>query len=80
MLPKNFTEIVVPEFKPEEVNCLGYCGKKFTSWNKKYNRICPECKTQQNAPDIADPEKYWDDIDDINIELDPEYWTFINDI
>jgi len=27
----------------EKVVCLR-CGKKFFSWNKRYNRICPRCK------------------------------------
>jgi hypothetical protein len=80
MSQEMLVEYVVPAFQPEEVDCLGPCGKKFMSWNKKYNRICPECKVLNNPPEFEVPEKYWDELDDTEIELDPEYWDFINDL
>jgi hypothetical protein len=74
-------DFVIPTFKPEEVKCLGQCGKTFVSWNKKYNRICPECK-QRNQYEEEQPteEPYWDNLEDLEIDLDPAYWDFCNDL
>lgn len=78
MLPEIITDFVIPTFKPEEVKCLGPCEKTFVSWNKKYNRICPECKRNQYEEEQT-IEQYWDNMEDLEIDLDPAYWDFCND-
>jgi hypothetical protein len=68
----------LPQKKPEMVECLS-CEKLFLSWNKAYNRICPQCKNKRSRPQPFEEELYWDDFEDFEIELDPEYPEFFAD-
>ena len=77
----------LPIYEPATVKCLGIdengieCNKDFLSYDKRSNRLCPTCRLRINIPDTTiEPEEYWDKIKDVNIQLDPEYWDFINDI
>jgi uncharacterized CHY-type Zn-finger protein len=67
----------LPIYKPEPVECLA-CEQIFMSWNKTYNRRCPECRDKQNKAGQLQEEIYWDDLEDLILELDEDYFDFLN--
>lgn len=42
----------LPELQIETINCLS-CNRKFKSYDKRHNRVCPRCKKRQQ-PDYSE--------------------------
>lgn len=42
------TECLDPDKVPGEVSCLGWCGKKFMSPDKKRVRFCSRCRGRRD--------------------------------
>ena len=69
----------LPKKNPGETTCL-MCGESFWSWDKKRNRRCKQCnESLKKGYDDALDDVYWEELDQVNLELDEDYMDFIND-
>lgn len=68
----------LPPLFPGYTTCL-MCDKEFYSWCKRKNRRCPSCEKKLMQEPIEIEEVYWEELDTISIELEPDYYDYIVD-